>query len=204
MTGFFAAIVLVFSGGFLPLFLWRHFSAMKLVGALAMGAGCLIGLVDAVTQLFLSGGAAVGFNYLNALSLSFQIDTLSAFFLMAIFAVSMLAALYSYHYLDQPEKALRTASSYLFFSLLVVSLALVVTAANLITFMLSWEIMSLSSFFLVIFNYESSENGENAVHRIILCRFDPGVLQTVCPTQGKPSARAGRFPEKNPLPQPYQ
>jgi len=75
MTGFFAAIILVFCGGFLPLFLWRHFSAMKMMGALAMGAGCLIGLVDAVTQLFHSGGTAAGFNYLNALSLSFQIDT---------------------------------------------------------------------------------------------------------------------------------
>jgi hydrogenase-4 component B len=114
--------------------------------------------VDAVTQLFHPAGAAADFNYLNALSLSFQIDTLSAFFLMAIFAVSMLASLYSYHYLDHPDKALRTASTYLFFSLLVVSMALVVTAANLITFMLSWEIMSLSSFFLVIFNYESQEN----------------------------------------------
>jgi len=158
MTGFFAAIVVVFCGGVLPLFLWRHFTAMKMVGALTMGAGCLIGLVAAVAQLSHSGAAAAGFKYLNALSLSFQIDSLSAFFLMAIFAVSMLASVYSYHYLDHQEKALRTAASYLFFSLLVVSMALVVTAANLITFMLSWEIMSLSSFFLVIFNYESAEN----------------------------------------------
>jgi formate hydrogenlyase subunit 3/multisubunit Na+/H+ antiporter MnhD subunit len=57
---------------------------MKMVGALAMGAGCLIGLVDAVTQLFQPGRAAADFNYLNALSLSFQIDTLSAFFLVII------------------------------------------------------------------------------------------------------------------------
>ena len=158
MTGFLASIVLVFCGGVLPLFLWRRFTTMKMVGALAMGAGCLIGVVDAVRHLFHSAGAAVGFSYLNTLSLSFQIDTLSAFFLMAIFAVSMLAALYSYHYMDNHDKALRTAASYLFFSLLVVSMALVVTAANLITFMLTWEIMSLSSFFLVIFNYESVEN----------------------------------------------
>jgi hydrogenase-4 component B len=37
-------------------------------------------------------------------------------------------------------------------------MALVVTAANMITFMLSWEIMSLSSFFLVIYDHESPEN----------------------------------------------
>jgi hydrogenase-4 component B len=158
MTGFLVAILLVFCGGILPLFLSRHFMTMKMVGACAMGVGCLVGLVDAVAQLSHPAGAAAGINYLNNLSLSFQIDPLSAFFLMTIFAVSMLAAVYSYHYLDHPDKALRTASSYFFFSLLVVSMALVVTAANLITFMLTWEIMSVSSFFLVIFNYESKEN----------------------------------------------
>ncbi|MCP4719954.1 MAG: hydrogenase, partial [Desulfobacteraceae bacterium] len=42
--------------------------------------------------------------------------------------------------------------------LLIAAMALVVTAANIITFMLSWEIMSLSSFFLVVYNYESEEN----------------------------------------------
>jgi hydrogenase-4 component B len=86
------------------------------------------------------------------------VDTLSAFFLMAIFAVSLLAAFYSFHYMSRPQKALRTASHYLFFSLLVAAMALVVTAANLFTFILSWEIMSLSSFFLVVYNYEVDEN----------------------------------------------
>jgi hydrogenase-4 component B len=37
-------------------------------------------------------------------------------------------------------------------------MALVVTANNLISFILSWEIMSLSSFFLVVYNYETAEN----------------------------------------------
>ncbi|WP_373498194.1 proton-conducting transporter membrane subunit [Desulfococcus sp.] len=37
-------------------------------------------------------------------------------------------------------------------------MALVVTANNMITFMLFWEIMSLSSFFLVIYDYEKAEN----------------------------------------------
>jgi hydrogenase-4 component B len=45
-----------------------------------------------------------------------------------------------------------------FFSILAVSMAMVVTAANIITFMLSWEIMSLSSFFLVIRDYQKKEN----------------------------------------------
>jgi hydrogenase-4 component B len=60
--------------------------------------------------------------------------------------------------MDNTEKALRTATNYFFFSLLVASMALVVVAANMITFMLSWEIMSLSSFFLVIYDHQTPEN----------------------------------------------
>jgi len=95
---------------------------------------------------------------LNGSSLAFRIDGLSAFFLVPIYAICLLAALYSFHYLDKPEKTLRTAVSTLFFSLLIVSMALVVTADNILTFMLAWEIMSLSSFFLVIYDHQSAEN----------------------------------------------
>ena len=38
------------------------------------------------------------------------------------------------------------------------SMAMVVMSANMITFLLAWELMSISSFFLVMYDYESSEN----------------------------------------------
>ena len=131
---------------------------MKAAGTLGIGFGCLMGLVDAIVKLFHLQSYSASIRYLNAFSLTFQIDALSSFFLIAIFAVSLLAALYSFHYMDNPAKTLRTAAHYFFFSLLVAAMALVVTASNLISFMLSWEIMSLSSFFLVVYNYETAEN----------------------------------------------
>jgi len=158
MSHFFLSLVIIFGGGLLSLIFWRQFALMKAIGVLAIGGGCLLGLIDAGTKLFSPGPYTAVFDYLNAFSLSFQIDALSAFFLVAIYTICLLAALYSYHYMDKTQKALRTAGSYFFFALLTVSMALVVTANNLITFMLSWEIMSLSSFFLVVYNYEAREN----------------------------------------------
>jgi hydrogenase-4 component B len=158
MNLFFLSLAIIFCGGLLPLVFWRQFTLMKISGILAIGGGCLLGLIDAGTKLFNPGPYAASFEYLNAFSLVFQIDALSAFFLVAIYTICLLAALYSYHYMDNPRKAFRTAGNYLFFSLLTASMALVVSANNLITFMLSWEIMSLSSFFLVIYNYETREN----------------------------------------------
>ncbi|MGD8835237.1 MAG: proton-conducting transporter membrane subunit [Desulfobacteraceae bacterium] len=154
MQSFYIALILILVGGVGPLFLWPRFSVMKGVGVLAMVAGCVMGLKQAFSILMNADTLSVSFDYLNTFSLSFQIDPLSAFFLVAIFAVSLLAAVYSYHYMDNPAKALRCAANYLCFSLLVAAMALVVTANNMITFMLCWEIMSLSSFFLVVYNYE--------------------------------------------------
>jgi hydrogenase-4 component B len=158
MNPFFIALLIIFAGGIFPLFLFRRFNTAKSVGTLATAAGCLIGLVDAGTSLFYSRVSEASFSYLDSFALSFRIDNLSAFFLIAIFAISLLAAIYSFHYMDKPEKALSTAVNAFFFSLLIIAMALVVAADNMITFMLAWEIMSISSFFLVIHDYRSEAN----------------------------------------------
>ena len=158
MNLFFLSILIIAAGGILPLLSFRQFTLMKILGVLGIGAGSFLGMLDALSRLSHDGSTGVSIAYLNTLALSFQIDGLSAFFLLAIFAVCLLAAIYSFHYMNDSGKALRTATSYFFFSLLAASMALVVVAANMITFMLSWEIMSLSSFFLVIYDHQKPEN----------------------------------------------
>ena len=158
MNLFFLSILIIAAGGILPLLSFRQFTLMKILGVLGISIGCCLGMLDALSRLTHDGSASASFAYLNTLSLAFQIDGLSAFFLLAIFAVCLLAAIYSFHYMNHPEKALRTATNYFFFSLLAASMALVVVADNMITFLLSWEIMSLSSFFLVIHDYQTPEN----------------------------------------------
>ena len=158
MNSFFLSIAFICGGGLGALFLWRQFFLMKVATVSVISVGCAIGLFDALAKLLHPGMYAASFDYLKLFSLSFHMDGLSAFFLITIYAVCLLATGYSFHYMNDPDKALRSAVNYLFFSLLIISMALVVTAANMITFMLAWEIMSLSSFFLVIYDYESAEN----------------------------------------------
>lgn len=158
MNLFFIAILMVVSGGIVALMLHRRFTQMKMISCLMISVGCLLGVIDSLFKLFHAGQYVSSVNYLHAFTLSFKIDGLSSFFLVLIFAISMVATIYSFNYMNKPENALKTAVSYLFFSLLIASMALVVTANNMVTFMLAWEIMSLSSFFLVIYNYQSLEN----------------------------------------------
>lgn len=158
MNQFFISIVLIFSGGFLSLLSSRQPNIAKTVAVFILSLGCLWGGWDAVQLLMGSTVLDASFSFLKVFSLQFQIDQLSSFFLLAIFLVCLLSTIYSFHYMETGKRSVKTGVNYFFYSLLIASMALVVTASNLITFMLSWEIMSLSSFFLVIYNYQSSEN----------------------------------------------
>ena len=155
MALFFISIILIMAGGLLPLLLFRYFRTMKAVSIAFLSAGCLSGLVFALRHL--QDGSqviSVGRPLLSVFRLSLTVDPLSAFFLLPIFLISPLAALYSYHYLEKPARGLRVAVNYLFFAILTVSMALVACADTIVSFAIAWELMSLSSFFLVIFDYE--------------------------------------------------
>ncbi len=158
MDFFFIANLIIAGGGLLALLTWKQFNLMRGLSVLALAAGCLIGFLDALDKLLHPGAYSASIQFISTSSLTFRVDALSAFFLVAIYGICLLAAVYSFHYMNKGEKALATASNTLFFSLLITSMALVVTAGNILTFMLAWEVMSLSSFFLVIHDHQSAEN----------------------------------------------
>jgi len=158
MGQFFISILIILFGGFFSLILVRKAKFAKIITVFLLSIGCLSGLMDAVLNLIQPGIAGASFKYLNVFFLAFRMDGLSGFFLVVIFAVCLLATLYSFHYMEHSGNDVRTAVNYFFFSILIASMALVVTAANMITFMLFWEIMSLSSFFLVIYKHHKAES----------------------------------------------
>jgi len=158
MSQFFLALLCILFGGVSSLILAKNFKLSKTLAVLFISGGSLWGMLDAMGSLLGEGSGSASFVLLNVFEFVFRVDGLSAFFLMVIFAICLMAGIYSYHYMDSPGKALGTAVSYFFFSILAASMALVVTAGNMIAFLLSWELMSLSSFFLVIHNYRSEES----------------------------------------------
>lgn len=90
-------------------------------------------------------------------SFSIAIDPLGALFLFAIFILSAAAALYGIEYLSHYYGKKNIGSSWFFFNILVSSMVLVVTSRNALLFLIAWELMSISSFFLVIFEGEKKE-----------------------------------------------
>ncbi|MEW6079230.1 MAG: proton-conducting transporter membrane subunit [Thermodesulfobacteriota bacterium] len=85
------------------------------------------------------------------------VDPLSAFFILTISLVCALAAVYGTAYLDAYRAGKNLGPAWAFFNLLFASMLLVVISRNGLLFLVAWETMSLSSFFLVMFEHEKQE-----------------------------------------------
>lgn len=158
MDTLFVSMAVILAGGVAGLLFFRQFTLMKLVAIATISVGCGIGLFFTLPNLLSGAAQTVSYNWLHLFTLAFKLDSVSHFFLIPIFVIPPLALVYSFHYLENKEKKLRAGVNYFFFSILVASMALVVMSANMITFLLTWELMSLSSFFLVMYDYESKVN----------------------------------------------
>lgn len=159
MDTMFVSLYIILAGGAAALLFARQFTLMKLITIATTTAGCSAGLYYSLSQL-LGQTVAIekSWTWLHLFDLAFKVDSVSLFFLVPIFMIPPLALFYSFHYMGDKQKSTRTAVNYFFFAVLVASMALVATAANMVTFALAWEIMSLSSFFLVVYDYEIKSN----------------------------------------------
>ena len=91
-------------------------------------------------------------------NVNFVIDPLAAFFLIVISIMSFLGTVYANGYMKPYlNKGMNVASHCFFLMMLIASMIMVVTVQNALFFLIVWEIMSLSSFFLVIFEGEKKE-----------------------------------------------
>ncbi len=123
------------------------------IGPASAAAACLLGAYG----LF-SGGWSSAESFILPWGLPFGsfalgLDPLSRLFLLPVFALGFTCALsgcISLRHCDPSEHNL--GAHWLFYLLLLLGMTCVMTARDALLFMLSWEIMSLSPFFLIDFN----------------------------------------------------
>ena len=96
-------------------------------------------------------------NFFN-IRLSFLFDPLSIFFIFTILAVCLASAVYSIGYLDKKYSSGKIAYNWSLFITFIASMLAVVTVSNAVVFLIAWEIMSLVSYFLVIFDHKEPKS----------------------------------------------
>lgn len=148
------AIATMVLGGLAALGARRPSLATRL-GSGGVILGSLIGLVPAIRVLASGSAEAVSYAW-NVPYGSFAVglDPLSAFFLLPVLGISALAAVYGTEYLTPYYGKYSVRGHWFFYSLLVASMTMVLVARNGVLFLVSWELMSVSSFFLVTFEHQ--------------------------------------------------
>ena len=119
------------------------YGLVVLVGVAAVGLGSY-GMVGGAGTLRLAWVVPLG-------GLELTLDPLGGLFLALIGFAAVPASVYA---MGDPDGAGRGRSAYVVF---VVSMCLVPLAANMMTFVIAWELMSLASYLLVLHDRESSE-----------------------------------------------
>lgn len=137
------------------------------------------------------------------------VDDLSALFMITISVVALAVGIYSYGYLEKYMETKPSAHISLhLMSLLVmyVSMIFVVISRDAFGFLLSWELMTISSFLLIIFDAQRNSVRRAALNYLVIMHIGFIFLLVgfvTLSTQGLPptfDSLRGYFAENNPLP----
>ncbi len=104
------------------------------------------------------------------------LDPLSLFFLFVIFLISLPCAVYSIGYLKKECSRSKIILAWSLLILFVVSMAVVVTVSHLILFLAAWEIMSLASYFLVVFDSKHEKSVQAGMIYIVMTHIGTAFL----------------------------
>jgi hydrogenase-4 component B len=127
-------------------------------GTVACAVASIIGVVAAGHLLLFGGAAEMQASWhVPVGELRVGVDALSAFFLLCIYLVSGLAAVYGAGYLGRHAHDRTLAPALFFFALLVAAMTGVALARDGVLFLVAWEIMSIAGFFLVTFEHERED-----------------------------------------------
>jgi len=147
-----AAVALIGAGGIVGLALARWPRLATAIAVVAAVAGGALGLVAAAWALGTGATAELSAAWsLPGARLVVGIDPLSAFFLVPLFALGAVAAVYGRGYLG--ARVLAAVE----LDLLIVAMALVLVARHAILFLIAWEAMSLLAFLLIATEHQRPE-----------------------------------------------
>ena len=86
--------------------------------------------------------------------LSLKLDAISLIFLIAVFILILCAGIYALGYMRPYQDKKPMGLHIFFYSLLSVALVFIVLANNVILFLGAWEMMTISTYFLIVFHDE--------------------------------------------------
>lgn len=159
-ASFIALLLLFVVGAIGSLFLRKNDALANRWNSVFAIVGSLWGLLFAISTIIIGHDLSFSFrtSFSPLLSLSFHIDMLSAFFIFVISLITLFCSIYGIGYIKHFYKKYDIGALGFFYHSFIVGMLLVVSASNGIFFLIAWEIMSIASYFLVVYDREDENN----------------------------------------------
>ncbi len=151
-------LLLLAIGVVLPLIFYRNYSGAILSGSSLVGIGSSLILIGSIRILpSLLSGSSISFHFLSQSFLSFRIDSLSDLFSILLSILGISTAIYTPKYMELYREEGRGAWFSSLYSSFMLSMFLVIFSWNLLSFTFFWEAMTLTSYFLILWETSSQE-----------------------------------------------
>jgi formate hydrogenlyase subunit 3/multisubunit Na+/H+ antiporter MnhD subunit len=112
----------------------------------------------------------------DLISIHIQLDSLSAFFVLGLSILVLCVSIYSIGYLTHYYDKKNIGLFNFLYSTFIISMLLVITAGNMVFFFIAWEVMSMVSYFLVVFESENKETRKAGTLYIIMMHVGTAFL----------------------------
>ena len=159
-AGFFVFILLFSIGAIGSLIVGKNDTLANIWSSSFSIAGSLWGLLFAGSILLSNNDVIVVIeqDMLPLLSITFALDKLAAFFVFVISLIALFCSIYGIGYVKHFYKRYCIGTLGFFYNLFIIGMLLVVTTSNSIVFLAVWEIMSITSYFLVVYDRNDKSN----------------------------------------------
>ncbi len=156
----------------------------KLANLFAFGSSTLAGLGGVCASVALLAGGATGrehpWEFLSSglpyLKFSVRLDPLSAFFVLIVSLLGLALSIYSFGYARSFYGRKNVGLLGAFYNALLLATTLVFIADNAFFFLVAWEIMAMTAYFLVSFEHEQTEARNAGVLYFVMSHIGTGCL----------------------------
>jgi len=145
------------------------------ISFISAAIAAIFGLIFSLSVIF-GDTYSVSISGSSYLKFGLFVDQLSAFFILvisiAVFAVSIYSIGYSREYFGKKNVGLLG----FLYNIFIISMVLVVSANNAIMFLIVWELMSIISYFLVVYEHEKPETRKAGFVYIVMTHIGTGFI----------------------------
>jgi hydrogenase-4 component B len=165
------SVVTAFLASILALVLKRSPVVSKFLGFALLGVSGLTAIYAGISALIIKQIIIFQINTgLPNLNWTFKLDALSGFFLTVVGLIVLSVAVYGPSYMREYEQKQPIARMTFFTGIFIAAMYLVLLADDAFSFMFAWELMSLTSYFLVAYHHENSNNRSAAFIYLLMAQ----------------------------------